>query len=138
MVKDVLEEIAVVEREAFCQQNGAVGNGYYPRGLEGLFGRIEELRVPRTRDGGFRPFFLEPYQRASYELEELVVAMYQGGCSTRDISRIINALIDGRYSATWVSKPPQENLAIFLGIPVEFLKDLKGVPKKLQNFLGLI
>lgn len=104
IVKEVLEEMALLEREAFCQENGAVGNGYYSRGLEGLFGRIEELRVPRTREGGFRPFFLEPYQRASYELEELVVAMYQGGCSTRDISRTIGALLDGRYSASWVSR----------------------------------
>ncbi|RLC94452.1 MAG: hypothetical protein DRI40_07445 [Chloroflexi bacterium] len=83
------------------EESGAVGNGYYSRGLDGLFGRIGELRVPRTREGGFRPFFLEPYQRASYEL---VVAMYQGGCSSRDISRTIGALIDGRYSATWVSR----------------------------------
>ena len=83
------------------EESGAVGNGYYSRGLDGLFGRIGELRVPRTREGGFRPFFLEPYQRASYEL---VVAMYQGGCSTRDISMTIGALIDGRYSATWVSR----------------------------------
>ena len=104
MVKEVLEEVAVLEREAFCQESGAVGNGYYSRGLDGLFGRIGELRVPRTREGGFRPFFLEPYQRASYELDELVVAMYQGGCSTRDISRTIGALINGRYSATWVSR----------------------------------
>jgi len=42
------------EREAFYQGNGAVGNGYYSRGLDGLFGRIEALRVPRTRGGGFR------------------------------------------------------------------------------------
>jgi len=56
MVKEVLEEVAVLEREAFCQESGAVGNGYYSRGLDGLFGRIGELRVPRTREGGFRPF----------------------------------------------------------------------------------
>jgi len=37
-------------------------------------------------------------------LEELVVAMYQGGCSTRDISRTIGAPLDGGYSASWVSR----------------------------------
>jgi transposase-like protein len=40
----------------------------------GSFSRID-VRVPRTREGGFRPFFLEPYKRTSYELEELVVAL---------------------------------------------------------------
>ena len=57
MVNDVLEGIAMVEREAFCQQSGAVGNAYYPRALEGLFGRIEELWVPYTREGVSGPSF---------------------------------------------------------------------------------
>jgi len=104
LLKDLLEGVAIMEREAFCEGNGAVGNGYYSRGLDGLFGRIENLRVPRTRGGGFRPFFIEPYQRVSWQLEELVVAMYQGGCSTRDISRTISALVDGRYSPPWISR----------------------------------
>ena len=30
--------------------------------------------------------------------------MYQQGCSTRDISRSISALIEGKYSANWVSR----------------------------------
>ncbi len=101
--KDLLEEIALAERKLFCEQNEDVCNGYYSRGLDGLFGKID-VRVPRTRDKVFRPFFLEPYKRTSYELEDLVVAMYQGGCSTRDISRTVGALIDGKYSANWVSK----------------------------------
>lgn len=62
----------LMERETFCQQSEAVRNGYYPRGLEGLFGRIEGLRVPSTREGKFRPFFLEAYKRASYKMKEYV------------------------------------------------------------------
>ncbi len=104
VVKDLLEEVAAAEREAFCEQNEDVCNGYYSRGLDGLFGKIEGLRVPRTRGKVFRPFFLEPYKRTLYELEDLVVTMYQGGCSTRDISRTVGALIDGKYSASWVSR----------------------------------
>jgi transposase-like protein len=91
MAKDVLQGIAIVGREAFCQQSAALGNGYYPRGLAGLFGRIEGLRVPRTMGGGFRPFFLEHSQRTSYELKELVVAMYQGGCKRRLEERVLQA-----------------------------------------------
>jgi len=37
-------------------------------------------------------------------LKELVIAMYQGGCSTRDISRTITALLEEKYSASWVSR----------------------------------
>ncbi len=32
------------------------------------------------------------------------MAMHQGGCFTRDISRTVGALIDGNYSANWVFK----------------------------------
>ena len=106
--RELLQELLEAEFGSLLKDllegNGAVGNGYYSRGLDGLFGRIENLRVPRTRGGGFRPFFIEPYQRVSWQLEELVVAMYQGGCSTRDIGRTISALVDGRYSASWVSR----------------------------------
>ena len=49
MVKEVLEEVAVLEREAFCQESGAVGNGYYSRGLDGLFRRSP--LVSRKPDG---------------------------------------------------------------------------------------
>jgi len=104
VLKELLEEVALVEREAHCESSKDVGNGFYSRDLEGLIGKLEGLRIPRTRKGKFRPFFIEPYRRVSYQLEELVIAMYQGGCSTRDISRTIGALLDGRYSASWVSR----------------------------------
>jgi transposase-like protein len=103
MVKEVLEEVALIEREVYCEENDDTGNGFYERSLRGLNGEIE-LRVPRTRRGGFRPFFIERYKRTSYELEEIVVAMYAGGCSTRDISNTISNLIEGKYSASWVSR----------------------------------
>ena len=104
VLKEFLEEIALVEREAHCESQGGVGNGFYSRGLDSVFGKIEDLRIPRTREGGFKPFFVEPYRRVSWQLEELIIAMYQGGCSTRDISRTISALVDGRYNASWVSR----------------------------------
>jgi len=102
VVKGFLEEMAAAEREAFCEQNEDVCNGHYSRSLDELFGRID-VRVPRTRGKVFRPFLLEPYKRTSYVLKDLVFAMYQGGCSTRDISRTVGTLIDGKYSAIWVS-----------------------------------
>ncbi len=65
----------------------------------GCFSRID-VRVPRTREGGFRPFFLEPYKRTSYEPGRVCSGVDKGGCSTRDISRTVGALIDGKYSAS--------------------------------------
>ncbi len=41
MVKELLEEVALVEREAFCESEGEAKNGFYPRDIEGFFGAVE-------------------------------------------------------------------------------------------------
>jgi transposase-like protein len=83
MVKELLEEVALVERETFCESAGEAKNGLYPRDIEGFFGAVEDIKIPRTREGGFKPFFIRPYRKASYEIDDLVIAMYQGGSSIR-------------------------------------------------------
>lgn len=74
-VKEVLEEIALLEREAFCEEQEDRKNGFYERDLETPLGTIADLSIPRTRRKGFHPFFLEPYKRTLYTLDELVIAM---------------------------------------------------------------
>ena len=106
MVRELLEEVALVEREAFCESEGETKNGFYPRDVGGFFGTVEDIRIPRTREGGFKPFFIRPYRKGSYDIEDLVIAMYQGGCSTRDITRTMEILLEHRYSASWVSRMP--------------------------------
>lgn len=103
-VKEVLEEIALLEREAFCEEQEDRKNGFYERDLETPLGTIADLSIPRTRRKGFHPFFLEPYKRTLYTLDELVIAMYQGGCSTRDIARTLGMLLKGKYSPGWISR----------------------------------
>ena len=103
-VKEVLEEVALLEREAFCEEQQDRKNGFYERDLETPLGTIAGLSIPRTRGKGFRPFFLEPYKRTLYTLDELITAMYQGGCSTRDITRTLEKLLEGKYSPGWVSR----------------------------------
>lgn len=97
-VKEVLEEVALLEREAFCEEQQDRKNGFYERDLETPLGTIAGLSIPRTRGKGFRPFFLEPYKRTLYTLDELITAMYQGGCSKRGITRTLEKLLQGKYS----------------------------------------
>lgn len=97
-VKEVLEEVALLEREASREEQQDRKNGFYERDLETPLGTIAGLSIPRTRGKGFRPFFLEPYKRTLYTLDELITAMYQGGCSTRDITRTLEKLLQGKYS----------------------------------------
>jgi transposase-like protein len=104
MVKELLEKVALVEREAFCESEGEAKNDFYPRDIEGFFRAVDDIKIPRTKESGFKPFFIRPYYKASYDIEGLVIAMYQGGCSTREVTRTMEILLEHRYSASWVSR----------------------------------
>lgn len=62
------------------------------------------MRVPRTREKNFKPTFLQDLKEGLFSFEELILAMYQGGCSTRDISKTLKNLFEMRYSPLSVSK----------------------------------
>ncbi|MBB4824523.1 putative transposase, partial [Sporosarcina luteola] len=68
-------------------------NGYYERQLDTRYGRIEELAVPRDRDGMFRTQLFDPYQRRERWLGEAIVTMYQNGFSTREIGQFIERIL---------------------------------------------
>lgn len=78
-------------------------NGFYSRTLETQFGKINDLRVPRDRQGEFRTELFKPYQRRDGWLEEAVIRMYKGGMSTRDVADFIECIIGTHYSPTTVS-----------------------------------
>ncbi|GIQ63816.1 hypothetical protein PACILC2_23840 [Paenibacillus cisolokensis] len=78
-------------------------NGFYSRTLETQFGKINDLRVPRDRQGEFRTELFKPYQRRDGWLEEAVIRMYKGGMSTRDVADFIECIIGKHYSPTTVS-----------------------------------
>lgn len=78
-------------------------NGYYSRTLETQFGKIDDLRVPRDRQGEFQTHLFEPYQRRDGWLEEAVIRMYKGGMSTREVADFIECIIGTHYSPATVS-----------------------------------
>jgi len=87
-VKTTLEEIAKAERDFYMEEEkNAIDpkdesvsknrmNGYYERSVMTLWGKLDHMKIPRDRDGSFRPFFLSRYQRNLFDLSEVVVAMY--------------------------------------------------------------
>ncbi|MCG3421268.1 IS256 family transposase [Oceanobacillus jordanicus] len=78
-------------------------NGYYERGLDTRYGRIEELSIPRDRDGHFQTNLFDPYQRREKWLGESIITMYQKGFSTREIGTFIERILGDSYSATTIS-----------------------------------
>lgn len=106
-VQDNLESIMRAEIAAFmesdesCKHNSR--NGYYKRSLHTKYGNIEDLSVPRDRQGEFQTQVFEPYQRRDGWLEEAVIQMYKSGMGTRDVARFIESMFGSRYSPTTVS-----------------------------------
>jgi len=78
-------------------------NGSYTRDLETGFGLLEQLRVPRCRDGGFQPSLFERYQRRRKEVEQFTQALFFAGVSTRAVGEVLEILLGIAPSPTTVS-----------------------------------
>ena len=78
-------------------------NGYYERDLVTTVGEIEDISVPRIREG-FRTQLFERYQRRQAELDESICEMFVKGVSTAGVGEVIEALTDTHPSPSTVSR----------------------------------
>jgi len=103
----VLEE----EVEVFCNaapyqrtpQRRDRRNGAYRRDLSTTQGVIEDLPVPRTRNG-FQSQLFERYQRRMAELDEAICSMFVRGVSTAGVGTVMEALTGMMPSPSTVSR----------------------------------
>ena len=78
-------------------------NGTYLRRLLTSMGEVE-LAVPRTRHSGAPTEVVGRYKRRTEELDRLVTAAYVQGVSTRDMTRLSQALMGEGVSRSTVSR----------------------------------
>ncbi|MBC7109161.1 MAG: transposase [Methanomassiliicoccales archaeon] len=55
MVRNILESLMREKREIYLREHPTKANGYYTRDLLTLTSPLENLRVPRVREGDFKP-----------------------------------------------------------------------------------
>jgi len=82
-------------------------NGYRRRSLLTSVG-VLDLKVPRDREGKYRPDLFARYQRVDGSLEETIRAMFLRGVSTRKVGEILDVLCGERLSASKVSTVVRE------------------------------
>ena len=70
-----------------CEGRSGYRSGYRPRRLDTRLGTIY-LMVPKVRQGGYIPFFVNAYKRSEAALVSLVQEAYINGVSTRKIERL--------------------------------------------------
>jgi len=82
-------------------------NGYRLRNWDTRVGTIA-LRIPRLRQGGYLPCFLEPRRRAERALLSVIQEAYAHGVSTRKVDDLVQALGLEGVSKSEVSRICQE------------------------------
>ncbi|WP_201377682.1 IS256 family transposase [Ktedonobacter sp. SOSP1-52] len=108
----VMEEIMQEELSLFLgaewgestSQRRGYRNGSYTRDLVTTSGRIEDLNVPRDREGQFHTQAFERYSRYEPQVAEALTEMFVSGSSTHKIGKVANTLLGVAPSASSVSR----------------------------------
>jgi len=123
MEREVRRGIKVrVERALVAEQGRRVGCGRYKRspkrrgyrngsrgrGLLTRYGWIEDLRIPRVREGGMESEVLERYRRRQRVLDRVLLEGFLLGHSTRKSVRWFKGLFGAEISAQAVSNVVKE------------------------------
>jgi putative transposase len=110
-IKYTLVQILEEEVEAFVQaapyqrtaERRDYRNGFYERDLGTSMGVIEDLSIPRTRNG-FRTELFERYQRRQAELDGAILDMFVQGVSMEQVGNVVETLTGAHPSPSTVSR----------------------------------
>lgn len=79
-------------------------NGYYSRDLVTSFGALHDLKVLRSRDGGFQTQLYSRYRRRQERVDQAISEMFIRGVSTRKVGDVVELLTEESPSAATVSR----------------------------------
>ena len=90
-MKAETEAIVGTEKNKQCKERKTYFSGYRTRRFDTRLGTIY-LLVPKLRNGGYVPFFLQERKRSESALINLVQEAYVNGVSTRKMERLAKSL----------------------------------------------
>jgi putative transposase len=111
-VRTVLELVMREELDAFigaewgeCSpKRKGYRNGTYTRDLATATGRLEDLKVPRDREGQFHSQVFERYSRYEPHIAEGLTQMFVSGTSTHKVGEVAQTLLGVAPSASTISR----------------------------------
>lgn len=108
LIEDTLDEemIQYQQRRRYqrTEQRLDYRNGYYQRDLDTTLGPIENIDVPRSRQGLFKTMVFERYQRRQQAVNDVVCNAFLRGISTREVSGALKPILGTSISASAVSR----------------------------------
>jgi putative transposase len=111
-VRTVLELVMREELDAFIgaawgecspKRKGS-RNGHYTRALVTCTGRLEDIQVPRDREGQFHTQTVERDSRSEPHIAEGLTQMFVAGTSTHKVGEVAQTLMGVAPSATTISR----------------------------------
>ena len=111
-VRTVLELVMREELDAFIgaawgessPKRKGYRNGTYTRDLATATGQLEDLKVPRDREGQFHSQVFERYSRYEPHLAEGLTHMFVAGTSTHKVGEVAQTLLGVAPSASTISR----------------------------------
>jgi len=111
-VKQVIETVMVEELDALigaawgeCSpKRKGYRNGTYIRDLITSTGKIEDVKVPRDREGQFHTQTFERYKRFEPHIAEGLTQMFVSGTSTQKVGEVAQTLLGVAPSASTISR----------------------------------
>jgi putative transposase len=111
-MRTVIELVMREELEAFigaawgeCSpKRKGYRNGTYTRDLVTATGRLQELKVPRDREGQFHTEAFERYSRYEPHIAEGLTQMFVSGTSTHQVGEVAQTLMGVAPSASTISR----------------------------------
>jgi transposase-like protein len=105
MQQTMIEELELIRRgDSGTVDSLLARNGYYRRSLLTHVGLIQDIRVPRLRQGRFRTKVFRRYHRCERLVEDLIREVFLAGISTRRVGAAISALLETKVSSSSVSR----------------------------------
>ncbi len=104
VMREELEQCLCAEWGEITPERKGYRNGSYPRDLVTKTGRIEDISVPRDREGVFHSQAFERYSRYEPEVAEALTEMFVSGTSTHKVGKVAETLMGVAPSASAVSR----------------------------------
>src|SRR5712692_8176732 len=112
VVRKVIEAVMIEELDAFigvawgeCSpKRKGYRNGSYLRDLVTSTGRLEDIKVPRDREGQFHTQTSERYSRYEPHIAEGLTQMFVAGTSTHKVGEVAQTLLGVAPSASTISR----------------------------------
>ena len=104
-IVSTIESLMNIERQEYLEKltSADKGNGHYTRAFKSFSKNCLTINIPRTRTGEFTPNTIELIKTGQEQINELCLALYKKGMTSRDISDLIGNMFGDNVSASKVT-----------------------------------